>query len=88
MSSGPLEALPNLGATVTRRLAAVGIEDAETLTAIGPAEAYRRLCAHEGRGLPVCYYLYSLHGALTGRDWRDLEDREKRELRLAAGVRR
>jgi len=37
------------------------------LAAVGAAEAYRRLCNAEGPGLPVCYYLYSLEGALSDR---------------------
>jgi len=54
---------------------------------VGAAEAYRRLCNAEGPGLPVCYYLYSLEGALSDRDWRELTDDEKRDLRVRAGVR-
>jgi len=69
-----LRDLPNIGVTLAQRLSAIGIHSKATLLAVGPAEAYRRLYSHQGQKLPVCYYLYSLHGALTGRDWRELTE--------------
>jgi DNA transformation protein len=78
--------LRNLGPTLCRKLAEVGIHDAEELACIGPARAYIRLVSAAGRRLPVCYYLYSLQGALRGEDWRWLSDREKGRLRREAGV--
>lgn len=62
--------LPNIGRTVAERLASVGIQTPEQLAAVGPVEAYRRLKAAVGdEALPICYYLYSLEGALQGVHW-------------------
>ena len=81
-----LVGLRNLGATLCRKLAEVGIHDAQELARVGPAQSYLRLVSAAGRRLPVCYYLYSLEGALRGEDWRWLSDRDKQRLRSEAGV--
>jgi hypothetical protein len=83
-----LRDLPNIGPALCRRLAQIGIADEAALATVGAAEAYRLLCAHRGARLPVCYYLYSLHGALTGRDWRELSEDEKCRLQHEAGLAR
>lgn len=62
--------LKNIGPTIAARLAAVGIETVGDLRAIGPVRAYQRVKAgHPGTTMPVCYYLYSLQGALDGVHW-------------------
>jgi DNA transformation protein len=81
-----LTSLRNLGATVSRRLAEVGISDAQALARVGPAAAYLRMVRAHGRALPLCYYLYSLEGALRGEDWRCLSDSDKQRLRSEAGL--
>lgn len=74
----------NIGSTIARRLRLVGISTLEDLRAITPAGAYRRLqAAHPGKTLPVCYYLYSLQGALDNKDWRELSPQTKARLRQA-----
>jgi len=78
-----LQQLPNIGVTLAKKLSAIGIESERDLKKIGPAKAYMKLCLAEDKRLPVCYYLYSLHGALHGKDWRDLTDKEKDRLRNA-----
>ncbi len=40
---------------------------------------------HPNQTIPVCYYLYSLQGALTGHHWNDLPERVKEDLRKEAG---
>lgn len=82
-----LAKLPNLGSTVCRRLAEIGINDSRALERMGPANAYIRMVHGAGRALPVCYYLYSLEGALRGEDWRCLSEQEKERLRNEAGLR-
>lgn len=82
-----LAELPNLGSTVCRRLAEIGIHDSRGLEQIGPANAYVRMVHVAGRVLPVCYYLYSLEGALRGEDWRCLSEQVKERLRNEAGLR-
>lgn len=77
----------NLGPTIVRRLVEVGVKDIATLRRLGPPEVYRRLAAASNHNLPLCYYLYSLEGALRDQDWRALTDKEKARLRCAAGLR-
>ena len=81
-----LARLRNLGSTVCHRLAEVGIRNARALESIGPAQAYVRMVRFAGRPLPVCYYLYSLEGALRGDDWSCLSKHEKERLRSQAGL--
>ena len=62
----------------------IGIHHADDLRRVGAPAAYRLLsAASPTKHLPVCYYLYSLQGALEGRDWRSLTDNEKKRLRSA-----
>lgn len=82
-----LSHLRNIGTTVALRLCAAGIQSEADLRRIGAAKAYQRMAAQcPGRRLPVCYYLYSLEGALQDRHWDAFSDEEKAELRLAAGL--
>jgi len=67
-----LAALRNIGPTIELRLNAVGIYTREDLRRIGPAEAFLKMQAQTAGKLPVCYHLYSLEGALTGRHWDDV----------------
>ena len=86
MSSQSLNQLMNIGKTVSRRLGDIGVTDASKLRTMGAAEAYRRLSeANPNKHLPVCYYLYSLEGAIQGRHWTDFSDSEKETLLAAAG---
>lgn len=66
----PLLGLKNIGRTIAARLKAVGVETVGDLRAIGPAKAYKRVKAENPEmTVPVCYYLYSLQGALDGLHW-------------------
>jgi DNA transformation protein and related proteins len=73
----------NLGTKIAAQLRGSGITSIRQLARIGPASAYRRLCRHAGKRLPLCYYLYSLEGALRGIHWSLLSANDKRRLRLA-----
>jgi DNA transformation protein and related proteins len=83
MVEAALTSLPNIGRTLAARLKAVGIEDRQALETMGPARAYVVMCIENGYRLPLCYYLYSLEGALHGVDWRCLSSDAKRALRRA-----
>jgi len=79
--------LRNIGPTIERRLREASVHTKEDLEAIGAVEAYRRICAaNPGRTIPVCYYLYSLQGALMETHWDALPDQLKADLRKEAGV--
>ena len=83
----PLHGARNIGATIAARLAAIGIHTIGDLRRITPARAYQMLQQqHPGQHLPLCYYLYSLQGALDNSDWRKLTPACKAQLKSAAGI--
>jgi len=85
----PLLGLKNIGPTIAARLAAVGVRTVGDLRALRPAEAYRRLrAANPGKTIPVCYYLYSLQGALDGVSWEALPQSTKEWLLGEIGAKR
>jgi len=82
-----LTELKNIGSTVAARLHEVGIRNRSELQQTGSVKAYKWLSEkYSGTRLPVCYYLYSLEGAIQNRHWSDLSESEKTKLRLAAGL--
>ena len=89
MKSVPVEDLRNVGSTIAQRLRDVGIRTRADLEKAGPVAAYRRICAQEpGITIPVCYYLYSLEGALRDRHWDAIgEETKRRLLREVADIR-
>ncbi len=81
-----LRGLPNIGATIAARLEGVGVRTVGDLQRIGPAEVFQRVRANNpGRTISVCYYLYSLQGALEGKHWDDLAEETKRALLKEVG---
>ena len=87
MPDTPLTDLRNIGPTIARRLCEVDIRTERDLRALGAAEAFRRIWKKRpGRRPPVCYFLYSLEGALRDVHWNDLPQDVKSRLRKAAGV--
>lgn len=87
MKGKPLDKLQNIGKTVASRLHEIGITADKELRELGAAKAYQWLSRNnEGKHLPVCYYLYSLEGAIQDKHWDALSDAEKKQLRLAAGL--
>ena len=76
-----VDRLKNIGPTIARRLREVGIRNARDLRAVGAVAAYRRICAtRPAETVPVCYYLYSLEGALRGLHWDALSAKTKQAL--------
>lgn len=82
-----VSSLKNIGPTIARRLGAVGIRTRNDLERVGPARAFRRVCErHPEETISVCYYLYSLEGALRGVHWDSIGNSRKARLRREAGV--
>lgn len=78
----PVKELRNIGVTVARRLHEVGIRTQRDLERIGAVTAYCEIKQrHPEARTPLCYYLYSLEGALRGQHWDDLGETVKRTLR-------
>lgn len=81
----PIEKARNIGATIAKRLKATGIHSLADLAEVKPVNAYRQLAAkYPDKHLPVCYYLYSLEGALLDVHWDDIPNKD--ELRKATEV--
>lgn len=79
--------LMNIGSTVAARLKEIGITSRADLEKVGSAKAYRWLSeSTSNKKLPVCYYLYSLEGAIQNRHWNDFTESEKAKLRKEAGI--
>lgn len=82
-----LRGLKNIGPTIADRLASVGLKTVGDLKKIGPAKAFNRVkSAYPDVTIPVCYYLYSLQGALVGKHWNDLSSATKKRLLEEADV--
>ena len=78
MKNRPLSALKNIGNTVAMRLNAIGVKDEAGLRQLGAAKAYKKLSKkYSDKSLPVCYYLYSLEGALQNKHWDAFSQAEK-----------
>ena len=83
----PLTDLTNIGKTLAQRLEEIGVDTKADLQAMGAAKAYKQIQAnYPDAHLPLCYYLYSLEGALKNKDWRSFSGREKAKMQKKAGV--
>jgi len=88
MTNKSLTELKNIGKTVASRLHELGITNEMQLKELGAAKAYKWISErYPNKHLPVCYYLYSLEGAIQNRHWDDFSEKEKTELLVAAGLR-
>jgi DNA transformation protein len=83
--SSELSQLKNIGPTILKRLHEVGIVTRGDLQKVGPAKAYRLICQnYPYQTIPVCYYLYSLHGALMDCYWNHVPQKIKNQLLATA----
>jgi DNA transformation protein len=72
----------NLGKTIIRNLEKVDIKSYSDLQKVGPVEIYKRLTRKfPDKTWPVCYYLYSLEGALIDMHWDEIGKQRKEKLR-------
>lgn len=77
--------LKNIGATVAQRLHEVGIRTKDDLKRVGAVTAYCEMKQrHPEARAPLCYYLYSLEGALRDQHWNDIGENVKEVLRSDA----
>lgn len=80
--SNNLKGAKNIGATIEKRLNEIGVFSLADLAQMTPVKAYQNICRQNpGKTFPVCYYLYSLQGALLDLHWDDLPTELKAELR-------
>jgi DNA transformation protein len=77
----PLKGLKNLGPTIIQRLNEIGVHNRGDLKRVGAVEGHRLIRQrHPAKTIAVCYYLYSLEGALRGLHWNDLPRKVKEDL--------
>ena len=80
-SDDDLTNLKNIGPTIQKRLQDIGVHTKNDLKRIGPVAAYQKIQSkNPEKTIPVCYYLYSLQGALDGKHWDDISQKKKQEL--------
>lgn len=72
----------NIGKTIEKRLNEIGVFSLADLAETTSVEAFRKIKEnHKEKTIPVCYYLYSLEGALLDLHWNDLPLELKEELK-------
>lgn len=82
VATSELAQLKNIGVTIEQRLNEIGVFSRADLEQIGAVSAYRRIKEnYPDKTIPVCYYLYSLRGALDGVHWNTLPVNVKAKLR-------
>jgi DNA transformation protein len=82
IANNSLKGAKNIGTTILKRLNEIGIYSLADLADITPVKAYKKICEQNtGETFPVCYYLYSLEGALLELHWDDLPEDLKKDLR-------
>ena len=81
MANNDLSSLKNIGPTIQKRLQEIGIHTKNDLKRTGPVLAYQKIQSkNPGKTIPVCYYLYSLQGALDNKYWDDISQKKKEKL--------
>lgn len=81
-----LKGAKNIGTTIEKRLNEIGVFSLTDLAEITPVGAYLLICERNpDKTLPVCYYLYSLQGALLDLHWNEIPYELKKELLKKVG---
>ena len=81
-----LRDLKNLGNTIINNLNKIGITSVKELSEVGAVGVYKEITSrYPEKTWPVCYYLYSIEGALTNKHWDDIGERKKQQLLEAVG---
>lgn len=72
----------NIGPTIAKRLNEIGVYSLADLAEMTPVIAYNKMAQkNHDKHLPICYYLYSLQGALLDVHWNDVPESVKVELK-------
>jgi DNA transformation protein len=80
--SNDLKYARNIGPTIEQHLNDIGVYSLRDLIKLTPVKAYEKICQRNpGKKFPVCYYLYSLQGAIMDLHWNDLPEEIKRNLK-------
>ena len=80
-NNSDLTSLKNIGSTIQKRLQEIGINSKNDLKKMGPVLAYQNIQSkNPDKTIPVCYYLYSLQGALDNKHWDDISQKKRQKL--------
>jgi Uncharacterized conserved protein len=80
--SNDLSKAKNIGKTIEKRLNEIGVFSLADLAEMTPTEAFKRIrMNYPEKTIPVCYYLFSLEGALLNLHWNDLPAELKAKLK-------
>ncbi|TDO25295.1 TfoX/Sxy family protein [Sediminibacterium goheungense] len=80
-----LKGAKNIGTTIEKRLNEIGVFSLADLAQMTTVKAYQSICKQNpDKTFPICYYLYSLQGALLDLHWDQLPVELKTELRKQA----
>ena len=72
----------NIGATIEKYLNEIGIFTMADLAETTSVKAFIKIRKqHPEKTIPICYYLYSLEGALLDLHWNDIPPKLKEELK-------
>ncbi|MFS3008489.1 TfoX/Sxy family protein [Bacteroides thetaiotaomicron] len=72
----------NIGTTIEKYLNEIGIFTLADLAETTSVEAFIKIRKqHPEKTIPVCYYLYSLEGALLNLHWNDIPSELEKELK-------
>lgn len=72
----------NIGITIEKYLNEIGIFTLADLAETTSVKAFIKIRElHPEKTIPVCYYLYSLEGALLNLHWNDIPSELKEELK-------
>ena len=72
----------NIGAAIIKCLNEIGVFTLADLEKMTSVEAFKKICGnYPDKTVPVCYYLYSLEGALLNLHWNDTPSELKEELK-------
>ena len=81
MKNNDLSSMRNIGPTIQKRLQEIGINSKADLKKVGPVLAYQMIQNKNlEKTIPICYYLYSLQGALENKHWDDISKNKKQKL--------
>lgn len=84
-TNSDLSRAKNIGKTIEKHLNEIGVFSLADLAEMTSIQAFRKIKEnHKEKTIPICYYLYSLEGALLNLHWNDLPEELKEELR--AGI--
>lgn len=72
----------NHRAAIKKCLNEIGVFTLADLEKMTSVEAFKKICGnYPDKTVPVCYYLYSLEGALLNLHWNDIPSELKEELK-------